>query len=112
MTAAQALEQKIRTAIPLSAAMQFSIVHGTGFAGSIYSAAILTGWALCTHVMDDRSLQRWNAGVTSVLNSAILSLEACLILVRGSYYWKLRLGIVHMLFCRQPLLLSAVKASV
>jgi hypothetical protein len=70
MTAAQALEQKIRTAIPLSAAMQFSIkvlnqdeiqvsaplepninVHGTGFAGSIYSAAILTGWALCTHVI-------------------------------------------------------------
>lgn len=75
MTAAQALEQKIRNAIPLSAAMQFSIkalnqdsikvsaplepninVHGTGFAGSIYSAAILTGWALCTHVMDELEL--------------------------------------------------------
>jgi thioesterase domain-containing protein len=77
MTTAQALEQKIRTAIPLSAAMQFSIkvlnqdeiqvsaplepninVHGTGFAGSIYSAAILTGWALCTHVMDELELGR------------------------------------------------------
>ena len=75
MTAAQALEQKIREAIPLSTAMQFSIkllnqgeiqvsaplepninVHGTGFAGSIYSAAILTGWALCTHVMDELEL--------------------------------------------------------
>ncbi len=75
MTSAQALEQKIRNAIPLSDAMQFSIkvlsqdeiqvsaplepninVHGTGFAGSIYSAAILTGWALCTHVMDELEL--------------------------------------------------------
>lgn len=76
MTAAQALEQKIRNAIPLSDAMQFTIkvlnhdeiqvsaplepninVHGTGFAGSIYSAAILTGWALCTHVMDELELE-------------------------------------------------------
>lgn len=75
MTAARALEQKIRKTIPLSAAMEFSIkllnrdeirvsaplepninVHGTGFAGSIYSAAILTGWALCTHLMDELGL--------------------------------------------------------
>ena len=64
------LQEKIHTAIPLSALMQFSIIdlnphsivvsaplepniniHGTGFAGSLYSIAILTGWALCTHVM-------------------------------------------------------------
>ena len=56
MTAAQALEQKIHDAIPLSAAMQFSIkvlsqdeiqvsaplepninVHGTGFAGIVFT---------------------------------------------------------------------------
>jgi thioesterase domain-containing protein len=27
-------------------------VHGTGFAGSIYSIAVLAGWALCTHIME------------------------------------------------------------
>ena len=67
MNAAEALEQKIRGSIPLSDAMQFHIealsldaievvaplppnvnIHGTGFAGSIYSVAVLTGWALCT----------------------------------------------------------------
>jgi thioesterase domain-containing protein len=72
MSAAEALTRKIRGAIPLSDAMQFSIdhlepgeirvsaplepninIHGTGFAGSIYSVAILTGWALCTHILDD-----------------------------------------------------------
>jgi thioesterase domain-containing protein len=64
------LQEKIHTAIPLSAVMQFSIIelnsdsiivsaplepnvniHGTGFAGSLYSVAILTGWALSTHIM-------------------------------------------------------------
>ena len=72
MSAAAQLTQKIRDGIPVSAAMQFSIdrldpsgilvsapleaninVHGTGFAGSIYSIAILTGWALCTHIIDE-----------------------------------------------------------
>jgi thioesterase domain-containing protein len=71
MTAALDLQQKIRAAIPLSAAMEFSIealsldairvtaplqpnvnIHGSGFAGSIYSVAVLTGWALCTHILD------------------------------------------------------------
>ena len=71
MTAAQELERKIRAAIPLSDAMQFSIdrldpdkiqvsaplepninIHGTGFAGSIYAVAVLSGWALCRHIMD------------------------------------------------------------
>ena len=71
MSAAGELTQKIRAAIPLSEAMQFSIdelsldgirvsaplqpninIHGTGFAGSIYSLAVLTGWALCTHIID------------------------------------------------------------
>jgi thioesterase domain-containing protein len=72
MSAAEALQRKIRDAIPLSDAMQFSIdslelnaievsaplppnvnIHGTGFAGSIYSVAVLTGWALCTHILDE-----------------------------------------------------------
>ena len=71
MTAAQELERKIRAAIPLSDAMQFSIdrldpdkiqvsaplepninIHGTGFAGSIYAVAVLSGWALCRHIME------------------------------------------------------------
>ena len=75
MDAAAALQEKIRTAIPLSAAMQFTIesldtgairvsaplppnvnIHGTGFAGSIYSLAVLTGWALATHILEDAAL--------------------------------------------------------
>ncbi len=75
MSAAVALMQKIRGAIPLSEAMQFSIdslsqeairvsaplkpninIHGTGFAGSIYSLAVLSGWALCTHIMDELAM--------------------------------------------------------
>ena len=73
--AAPALQQKIRASIPLSSAMQFSIaelgldaivvsaplqanvnIHGTGFAGSIYSLAVLSGWALCMHIMDELDL--------------------------------------------------------
>jgi len=69
------LQQKIHQGIPLSEAMQFDIseltgnsivvkaplapninVHGTGFAGSIYSIAVLSGWALCTHIMDVRGM--------------------------------------------------------
>ena len=65
------LQEKIHANIPLSGAMQFTIVeldsrsirvraplqpnvnvHGTGFAGSIYSIAVLAGWALCTHIME------------------------------------------------------------
>ena len=75
MSAAQALTQKIHDTSPLSAAMQFSIlqleldeirvaaplspninIHGTGFAGSIYSVAVLTGWALCMHIIDELHL--------------------------------------------------------
>jgi len=75
MSAAASLTQKIRNAIPLSEAMQFSIdslsqegirvsapldpninIHGTGFAGSIYSLAVLSGWALCTHIMDKHAM--------------------------------------------------------
>ena len=67
---ARQLQHKIRASIPLSEAMQFSIIelnprailvqaplepnvniHGTGFAGSIYALAVLTGWALSTHIM-------------------------------------------------------------
>ena len=69
------LTRKIHNAIPLSDAMQFSIdhldladirvsaplspninIHGTGFAGSLYSIAVLTGWALCTHIIDHLDL--------------------------------------------------------
>ena len=76
MNAATALEQKIRRAIPLSDAMQFSIrelsldairvaaplepninIHGTGFAGSIYSLGVLTGWSLCTHIMQELGVE-------------------------------------------------------
>ena len=65
------LQEKIHSGIPLSKAMQFTIaeldsrsirvraplqpnvnIHGTGFAGSIYSIAVLAGWALCTHIME------------------------------------------------------------
>ena len=65
------LQERIHSNIPLSGAMQFTIVeldsrsirvraplqpnvniHGTGFAGSIYSIAVLAGWALCTHIME------------------------------------------------------------
>ncbi len=72
MSVADSLEARIRQHIPLSAAMEFRIVelepnlirvtaplepnvniHGTGFAGSIYSVGILTGWALATHMLDN-----------------------------------------------------------
>ena len=70
------LQKKIHRGIPLSRAMEFEIseltpnsirvqaplapnvnVHGTGFAGSIYSIAVLSGWALCTHIMDVRGMK-------------------------------------------------------
>jgi len=39
-------------AIEVSAPLPPNInIHGTGFAGSIYSVAVLTGWALCTHIL-------------------------------------------------------------
>ena len=72
MDAAGELKDRIHRHIPLAKAMQFSIdeldpgsirvsaplepninIHGTGFAGSIYSLAVLTGWALCTHILED-----------------------------------------------------------
>jgi len=70
------LQEKIRSTIPLSEAMQFEIVsldqnsilvhaplspnvniHGTGFAGSIYSLAVLTGWAMCMHVLTRENIK-------------------------------------------------------
>lgn len=67
---ARELQEKIRLNIPLSENMQFEIVeldedsihvqaplapnvniHGTGFAGSIYSLAVLAGWAKCTQIL-------------------------------------------------------------
>ena len=65
------IQNKIRATIPLSDSMKFSIlsleansievnaplsenfnIHGTGFAGSIYSTGILAGWALCYYNME------------------------------------------------------------
>ena len=86
MSAASALQATIHDSIPLSRAMQFSIdsldlgeirvsaplepninIHGTGFAGSIYSVAVLTGWALCTHILRESKLDAdlvvGNAGI-------------------------------------------------
>ena len=70
MSDAETLQRTIRSTIPLSEAMQFQIdhldnrlirvhaplqpninIHGTGFAGSIYATGILTGWALCQHLI-------------------------------------------------------------
>ena len=75
MSAASELQDRIHRHIPLAKAMQFGIdelhsgairvsaplepninIHGTGFAGSIYSLAVLTGWALCTHILEDAKL--------------------------------------------------------
>jgi len=75
MSGACELTRKIHNAIPLSDAMQFSIdhldlddirvsaplspntnIHGTGFAGSLYSVAVLTGWALCMHIIDESGI--------------------------------------------------------
>ncbi len=75
MSSADELTSKILEAIPLSSAMQFSIdhldlddirvsaplspninIHGTGFAGSLYSIAVLTGWALCMHIIDESEI--------------------------------------------------------
>ncbi len=40
-------------AIEVSAPLPPNVnIHGTGFAGSIYSVAVLTGWALCTHILE------------------------------------------------------------
>jgi thioesterase domain-containing protein len=75
MSSATELTRKIRAEIPLSETMQFSIdhlqageirvtaplspninIHGTAFAGSLYSLAVLTGWALCTHIIDEAGI--------------------------------------------------------
>ena len=37
--------------------MKVLVTGGTGFAGSIYSIAVLSGWALCTHIMDVCGMQ-------------------------------------------------------
>ena len=70
LNAAQHLQQTIRSTIPLSQHMGYSIstltessihvsaplennvnIHGTAFAGSIYSIATLTAWALVYHIL-------------------------------------------------------------
>ncbi len=75
MSAARQLQDRIRATIPLADAMQFTIaeldvdrirvsaplepnvnIHGTGFAGSLYSLAVLSGWALCMHLIETLGL--------------------------------------------------------
>ena len=74
-TAAAALQAKIHRTIPLSVAMDYRImeldgthilveaplqpnvnIHGTGFAGSIYSLGMLSAWALGNHLIDEAGL--------------------------------------------------------
>jgi len=74
--AATSLQEKIHQAIPLSEAMGYHIIeltssniivegplepnvniHGTGFAGSIYSLATLSAWALVTHVLAEQAIE-------------------------------------------------------
>ena len=105
MDAASALQHKIRSTIPLSEAMQFEInalnlesisvsaplqpnvnIHGTGFAGSIYSLAVLTGWALCTHILAELEIDaelvvakgeiRYRAPVTGDFECHCMTTEA------------------------------------
>lgn len=73
---AEALTQLIHENIPLSEAMQFNIealsdqsiivnaplspninIHGTGFAGSLYSLAALSAWSLATHLVKQSGLK-------------------------------------------------------
>lgn len=45
-------------AIEVSAPLPPNVnIHGTGFAGSIYSVAVLTGWALCTHILEAMDIE-------------------------------------------------------
>lgn len=72
---AEALTQLINDNIPLAESMQFRIeeladqsvtviapldpninVHGTGFAGSLYSLAALSAWSLTTHLVNQAGL--------------------------------------------------------
>lgn len=72
---AESLSQRILQGIPLANAMNFSIkvldqhsiqvaaplddnanVHGTGFAGSLYSAAALAAWGLTTHIIEQAGI--------------------------------------------------------
>jgi len=74
--AATTLQEKIHHAIPLSEAMGYHIIelsssniivegplepnvniHGTGFAGSIYSLATLSAWSLVTHVLAEQAIE-------------------------------------------------------
>jgi thioesterase domain-containing protein len=76
LNAADALERTIRTAIPLSAAMDFRIrelgdrtitvqvplepnvnIHHTAFAGSIYAAGVLAAWGLGTYLLTSAGLE-------------------------------------------------------
>ena len=76
MSDREQLQELIRSTIPLSEFMQFEIgeltptsirtlaplqtninVHGTAFAGSLYSLAMLTAWALISHCLQQHALE-------------------------------------------------------
>jgi thioesterase domain-containing protein len=46
-------QDDIRVSAPLPPNIN---IHGTGFAGSLYSIAVLTGWALCMHIIDESGI--------------------------------------------------------
>ncbi|MGB1254945.1 MAG: YiiD C-terminal domain-containing protein [Thiolinea sp.] len=88
--AAQSLQQTIRSTIPMSQHMGYEItalsetsiqvsaplennvnIHGTAFAGSIYSVATLTAWALCYHM-----LQSTHTGAELVLGEGQIKYRA------------------------------------
>jgi len=61
-------------------------IHGTGFAGSIYSIAVLAGWGLSTHIMDLLSMDgelvvseaeiRYRVPVTGMIECRTVASEA------------------------------------
>ncbi len=72
----QALQRLIRDRIPLADFMQFEItelsaiairtraplpnninIHGTAFAGSLYSLSMLTAWAMLTHCLQQHAIE-------------------------------------------------------
>ena len=75
-TSVLVLEEKIHREIPVSASMHFHIeelslsnitvnaplkpnvnIHGTAFAGSIYSLGALSAWGLLTHIVTERGIE-------------------------------------------------------
>lgn len=80
------IESLDKSAIAVSAPLPPNVnIHGTGFAGSIYSLAVLTGWALSTYMLEVAQIDaelvvaradiRYRAPVTSTLE-CVAAVEA------------------------------------